>query len=197
MLPTRNWQDSLDDALDTVVVALDISGALDRVWHGGLLEKLRAKGIQGDLLLLLGNYLQGRTLHVVVNEQASESMSVETSAPKDSVLGPVLWNINVDDLLRQLPVISAYADDCTLSCSYSRQDSERAADEVNQQLSVIQEWGTRWQEAVKVLGVEVDRELRFDGHIKHIAKKASYRVSALRRVASFLDRGGKLLLYKA
>ncbi|KAG0729402.1 hypothetical protein GWK47_030396 [Chionoecetes opilio] len=53
------------------------------------------------------------------------------------------------------------------------------------------------QEAVKVLGVEVDRELRFDGHIKHIAKKASHRVSALRRVARFLDRGGKLLLYKA
>ncbi|KAG0715054.1 putative RNA-directed DNA polymerase from transposon X-element [Chionoecetes opilio] len=50
------------------------------------------------------------------------------------------------------------------------------------------------QEAVKVLGVEVDRELRFDGHIKHIAKMASHRVSALRRVASFLDRGGKLLL---
>ncbi|KAG0726172.1 hypothetical protein GWK47_004435 [Chionoecetes opilio] len=41
------------------------------------------------------------------------------------------------------------------------------------------------------------RELRFDGHIKHIAKKASHRVSALRRVASFLDRGRKLLLYKA
>ncbi|KAG0722929.1 hypothetical protein GWK47_043581 [Chionoecetes opilio] len=38
------------------------------------------------------------------------------------------------------------------------------------------------QEAVKVLGVEVDRELRFDGHIKHIAKKSSHRVSALRRV---------------
>ncbi|KAG0710903.1 putative RNA-directed DNA polymerase from transposon X-element [Chionoecetes opilio] len=54
-----------------------------------------------------------------------------------------------------------------------------------------------FQEAVKVLGVEVDRELRFDGHIKHIAKKASRRVFALRRVASFLDRGGKLLLYKA
>ncbi|KAG0721584.1 hypothetical protein GWK47_046199 [Chionoecetes opilio] len=42
---------------------------------------------------------------------------------------------------------------------------------------------------IKVLGVEVDRELRFDGHINHIAKKASHRVSALRREASFLDRG--------
>ncbi|KAG0715595.1 hypothetical protein GWK47_011582 [Chionoecetes opilio] len=46
-------------------------------------------------------------------------------------------------------------------------------------------------------GVEVDRELRFNGHIKHIVKKTSHRVSALRRVASFLDRERKLLLYKA
>ncbi|KAG0724218.1 hypothetical protein GWK47_041091 [Chionoecetes opilio] len=50
------------------------------------------------------------------------------------------------------------------------------------------------QEAVKVLGVEVDREL--DGHIKHMAKKVSHRISAQRMVARFLDRGGKLLLYK-
>ncbi|KAG0730572.1 hypothetical protein GWK47_027961 [Chionoecetes opilio] len=54
-----------------------------------------------------------------------------------------------------------------------------------------------FQEAVKVLGVEVDRELRFDAHIKQIAKMASHRVSALRRVANFLDRGEKFLLYKA
>ena len=53
------------------------------------------------------------------------------------------------------------------------------------------------QEAIKILGVEVDRGLRFDGHIKHIAQKASHRVSALRRTASFLDRRGRLILYKA
>ena len=64
------------------MVALDITGAFDRVWHGDLLEKLRAKGIQDDLLLLLKNNLQERTLQVVVNGQAS--------VPQGSVLGPVL-----------------------------------------------------------------------------------------------------------
>ena len=42
-------------------MALDIAGALDRVWHAGLVEKLRAKGIQRDVLVLLEDYFQGGT----------------------------------------------------------------------------------------------------------------------------------------
>ena len=216
------------------MVALDIAGAFDKVWHRGLLEKLRAKGIQGGLLQLLGNYLEDRSLSVVVNGQTSESLPVEASVPQGSILGPLLWNIYVDDLLQLLPAVTAYADDCTLSYSYPRQDSGRAAEAINEQLRVIEEWGARWQvtfapektqamvcsrspaakaamagklffgggvlplqEEVKILGVEVDQGLRFDSHVKAIAKKASQRISALRRVAGFLDRKGRLLLYKA
>ncbi|KAG0720631.1 hypothetical protein GWK47_048142 [Chionoecetes opilio] len=174
---------------DTVVVALDIAGAFDRVWHGGLLEKLRAKGIQGDLLLLLGDYLQGRTLQVVVNGQASSPASRSIS-PTGSVLGPFPVEHYVDDLLQQLPAVSAR----------HRQwwgfFGPRAGPAVEGEAAV---W---WRSSptpggVKVLGVEVGRELRFDGHIKHIAKKASHRVFPFRRVARFPDRGGKTLAYKA
>ncbi|XP_045130660.1 uncharacterized protein LOC123515839 [Portunus trituberculatus] len=53
------------------------------------------------------------------------------------------------------------------------------------------------QEYIKVLGVDLDRELRFDRHLKHVAHQASLRVSALRRVAGLLDKRGIQLLYKA
>ena len=115
MLLSRDWQDSLDNGLDTLVVALDIAGAFDRVWHAGLLEKLRAKGFQGHFLMLLSDYLHDRTLQVVVNGQESRSFPVGASVPQGSVLGPVLWNFYIDDLLQTLPAVSAYADDCTLS----------------------------------------------------------------------------------
>lgn len=51
---------ALGEGLDTLVVALDIARASESVWHGGLLEKFLAEGVQADLLLLLEGYLRGR-----------------------------------------------------------------------------------------------------------------------------------------
>ena len=90
MLLTRHWQDALDVGRDTVVIAIDIVGTFDKVWHRGLLEKLHAKGIQGGLLQLLGNYLKHRSLSVVINGQTSESLPEEASVPQGSILGPLL-----------------------------------------------------------------------------------------------------------
>ena len=78
---SQDWQDALDEGLDTLVVALDIDGAFDRVWHAGLAEKLRSKGIHSNLLELLENYLQGRTLRVVINRQTSQLSPIQASVP--------------------------------------------------------------------------------------------------------------------
>ena len=55
--------------LEVRSVFLDISKAFDKVWHKGLLCKLKSIGISGELHNLLGNYLSGRFQRVVLNEQ--------------------------------------------------------------------------------------------------------------------------------
>ena len=57
--------------LEVRSVFLDISKAFDKVWHKGLLYKLKSMGISGELYNLLENYLSGRFQRVVLNGQTS------------------------------------------------------------------------------------------------------------------------------
>ena len=104
-----------------------------------------AKGIQGDLLVLFQDYFQERILLVVINGQSSKPSHIQALVPQASVLGPILRNIYIDDLLRQLSTVTAYADDCTISRSYCRLDSQRVVRKLNRQLKLVEEWGRVWQ----------------------------------------------------
>lgn len=53
------------------------------------------------------------------------------------------------------------------------------------------------QDYIKILGVSVDRGLRFDHHITVIASQTSLQVSALCRMASTLDPQGIPTIYMA
>ena len=50
------------------------------------------------------------------------------------------------------------------------------------------------QSYVRILGVYLDQELHCDSHLKNVARQTSLRVSSLRRVSSFLEKRGILLL---
>ena len=51
----------------TRAVALDISKAFDKVWHAGLLHRLRSFGISGQILGLISSFLSNRGLRVVLD----------------------------------------------------------------------------------------------------------------------------------
>ena len=63
-------------------VFLDISKAFDKVWHDGLLHKLKGYGVQGELLSLLRSYLQKRKQRVVLNGQSSEWRDIISGVPQ-------------------------------------------------------------------------------------------------------------------
>ena len=83
------WNKSLDRGEDSYVMAQDIAGAFDRVWHAGLISKIKSLGIDGNLLELLSNYLQDRVFHVAVNGCTSSEYEIKASVPQGSVLGPL------------------------------------------------------------------------------------------------------------
>ena len=53
----------------TRAVALDISKAFDRVWHAGLLHKLKSYGISGQIFGLISSFLSNRWLRVVLDDK--------------------------------------------------------------------------------------------------------------------------------
>ena len=68
---THDIYQSLDDGLETRGVFLDISKAFDKVWHEGLLFKLKQNGISGNLLNVITDFLYQRKQRVVLNGQHS------------------------------------------------------------------------------------------------------------------------------
>ena len=58
VLITSNIYDSFEKYDETRALFLDISKAFDKVWHDGLIFKLKCNGINGNLLNLLDNYLK-------------------------------------------------------------------------------------------------------------------------------------------
>ena len=133
----------------TRAVALDISKAFDRVWHAGLLHKLRPYGISGQIFSLISSFLSNRRLRVVLDGKSSQEYPVNAGVPQGSILGPTLFLLYINDLPDDVICdIAIYADDTTL---YSRCD--RAADlwqqleltsELESDLQDTVDWGKKW-----------------------------------------------------
>ena len=98
-----------------LAVALDISKAFDRVWHAGLLHKLKSYGISGQIFGLISSFLSNRRLRVVLDGKSSQEYPVNAGVPQGSILGPTLFLLYINDLPDDVICnIAIYADDTTL-----------------------------------------------------------------------------------
>ena len=99
----------------TGTVALDISKTFDRVWHAGLLHKLKSYGISGQIFGLISSFLSNRQLWVVLDGKSSQEYPVNAGVPQSSILGPALFLQYINDLPDDIfGNIAIYTDDTTL-----------------------------------------------------------------------------------
>ena len=68
------------------MVFLDVSKTFDRVWHKGLIFKLKQNGIDGELLEWISDYLSGRKQNIVIRNTSSNLIRVEAGVSQESVL---------------------------------------------------------------------------------------------------------------
>lgn len=129
---------------ETRAVFLDISKAFDKVWHQGLLYKLKCNGIDGNLLQLLTDYLSNRRQRVVLQGLESHWMPIESGVPQGSVLGPLLFLVYINDLTDKIKSnIRLFADDSSLFASVS--DIQTTQQLLSEDLHTIADWAYQWK----------------------------------------------------
>ena len=115
ILTPLTFCEAVDCGKEVRAVFCDISKAFDRVWHRGLLHKLSGICCSDKVLCWFRSYLSGRKQRVVVGGQASHWASVEADVPQGSILGPLLFLIYINDIVRNIGAnIRLFADDTSL-----------------------------------------------------------------------------------
>ncbi|CAH2099017.1 unnamed protein product [Euphydryas editha] len=146
---THIWSEAIDKHGEALAVSLDISKAFDRVWHASLISKLPSYGIPPGLCTWISDFLNERSIRVVLDGYSSDQKAINAGVPQGSVLSATLFLLHINDLL--VPGTFGYADDSTVTDRYF--SSARASKDViqscredmvsrlNVALQAVSEWG--------------------------------------------------------
>ena len=89
-------------------ITVDESAAFDSLSHNILINKLRLYKVNEETLNWIKNYLSARTQFVSIGGQESIMKPMKTGVPLGSIIGPILYNIYINDL----PEIAKDHDSC-------------------------------------------------------------------------------------
>ena len=134
---------NIDEGKFCCMVFCDLSKAFDRVWHKGLLFKLKTYGLCGNILTWIESYLCNRRQKVMYKDIFSSNRNINAGVPQESVLGPLLFLIYVNDVSENMiSLCRLFADDNSLqSSSYNVATIEYT---LNHDLDILDKWSSKW-----------------------------------------------------
>ncbi|XP_023310320.1 uncharacterized protein LOC108917090 [Anoplophora glabripennis] len=173
------------------LVTIDIKNAFNTASWTIIINELQSRGISQYLINLIYSYFEGRTIRV----NKREEMEVTAGVPQGSVLGPLLWNILYDGVLRmeltEKAMSVGFADDLALVVTAANEDELLYG--VNESLRRIKVWieqhdlelAAQKTEAVIMKGPRKRKHLRFT-----IGGMEITPCKALRYLGVVIDEGG-------
>lgn len=223
----NDWTKSLERGHSVDIIYFDFAKAFDSVPHTRLLTKLESYGLTGNLLGWLKGFLVGRKQRVVINGETSTWCNVLSGVPQGSVLGPLLFNIYVNDIPIQVSsCVLQFADDFKMyRVIHNAQDFQQLQDDINK----LYEWANKWQlkfniskcfllhlgpphefgeyningttisssDTIKDLGVLIDENLKFHSHTASVITRANRTLAIVHKTFNFTDNHMFLALYKS